>query len=34
MAIGFVNDIHQAGVVSIVLVDMSDKIYNDLDVSV
>jgi hypothetical protein len=29
--IGFVNDINQAGVVSIVLVNLSDKIYNELN---
>lgn len=31
MRYAFVNDINQAGVVLIVLVDLSDKPYNDLD---
>lgn len=29
MGVTFVNDINQAGVVSIVLVDLSDKLYNE-----
>ena len=34
MGFFFVNDNHQAGIVPFVLVDLSDKIYNELDGSV